>query len=104
MSYGASPPDEITLVYRPVGLSHVFTATGPEMSGFHISHPSLQVAFGLAALGLGRHVTSLYGIEANYEIQCSYDDFLSHLKGEGQQGNFVIARITHEAAGAYVAH
>jgi hypothetical protein len=97
-----NPPDEITLVYRPVGLSHVFTAAGPEMSGFHISSPSLEVAFGLAAPGLGRHVSSLYGVEAKYEIPCSFDEFLSHLKGEGQHGNFVIARMTQ--AECLVAH
>ncbi|MBI2713644.1 MAG: hypothetical protein HYX37_04220 [Rhizobiales bacterium] len=93
----ATPPDEITLVYRPVGQSHVFTAAEPEMSGFHISSPYLEVAFGLASIGLGGYVSKLYGIEAEYEIQCSFKEFEDHLKGKSTLANFVIAKMAqHE--------
>ena len=65
MGRPAAPPDEITLVYRPVGPSHVFTATGPSMSGFHISSPDLKVAFDLAGVALGKHVALIYGVHAH---------------------------------------
>jgi hypothetical protein len=75
----ANPPREITLVYRPVGKSHVFTATGPNMKGFHISSPHLRVAFDLAPVALGKHVGLIYGVPARYEIEHSFDDFAGHL-------------------------
>lgn len=86
-------PAEIILVYRPVGNSHVFTANGPKMSGFHISSPTLEVAFDLAGLALGKHVKLIYGIDAEYRIENSFDEFRNHLKGS-IQGNQVRARIT----------
>jgi|ERR1700682_1140903 len=92
----ATPPEEITLVYRPVGPSHVFTANGPGMSGFHISHPYRKVAFDLAVDALGKHVALLYGVDApQYEFDRSYEDFEAHLKVE-IEGNQVTARIAHK--------
>jgi hypothetical protein len=75
MGHRANPPSEVTLVYRPVGPSHVFTANGPEMSGFHISHPDRKVAFDLAGKALGEHVALIYGVDAHYEFERSFDDF-----------------------------
>jgi hypothetical protein len=95
MGSHATPPEEITLVYRPVGPSHVFTANGPQMSGFHISHPFRKVAFELAVEAIGKHVALIYGVDAEYVFDRSYDDFESHLKGE-IEGNQVKARITHK--------
>lgn len=89
------PPDEITLVYRPVGPSHVFTASGPEMCGFHISSPKLKVAFDLARASLGRHVALIYGGAAEYEFEHSFEAFEADLNGESLCGNIVKARITH---------
>jgi len=97
MGTRTSPPNEITLVYRPVGPAHVFTIKGPDMSGFHVSHPDRKVAFKLAGEALGKHVALIYGVDAHYEIVCSFDDFESHLKGE-IEGNQVKARITHKDA------
>jgi hypothetical protein len=91
------PPEEITLVYRPVGPSHVFTANGPEMSGFHISHPHRKVAFELAVEALGKHVALIYGVDTQYELERSYDDFETHLRNE-IEGNQVTARIAHTQA------
>jgi len=91
----ATPPEEITLVYRLVGPSHVFTANGPEMSGFHISHPNLKVAFDLAGKALGKHVSLIYRVDAQYEFERSFADFESHLKC-GISANQVKARITHQ--------
>lgn len=95
MAMGAhlNPPSEVTLVYRPVGKSHVFTANGHKMSGFHISSPVLKTAFELAGVALGKHVKTIYGIDAQYEIESSFDNFVKHLK-ESIQANEVKARIT----------
>lgn len=87
-----SPPREITLVYRPVGKSHVFTATGPNMKGFHISSPKLRLAFDLAPVALGQHVALVYGVPARYEIEHSFDDFEEHLS-ESIPGNRIKAVI-----------
>src|SRR4051812_44705817 len=88
-----TPPREITLVYRPVGKSHVFTATGANMKGFHISSPDRKVAFDLAALALGKHVGLVYGVHpVRYEIENSYDEFESHIGGiNGNRLRAVIA-------------
>lgn len=75
-----TPPREITLVYRPAGKSHVFTAAGAKMEGFHISSPDRKVAFDLAALALGAHVGMVYGVDPlRYEIETSYDEFEAHV-------------------------
>jgi hypothetical protein len=87
-----SPPHEITLVYRPVGQSHVFTATGPKMKGFHISSPDLRVAFDLAPVALGKHVALIYGVPARYEIEHPFADFEAHLR-ESIPGNRIRAVI-----------
>jgi hypothetical protein len=94
MGVRSTPPQEVTLVYRPVGPTHVFTANGPEMSGFHISHPDRKVAFELAGDALGKHVKLIYGVDAEYEFDRSFADFESHLKGE-ISANQVKARIAH---------
>jgi hypothetical protein len=80
-----------------VGPSHVFTANGPELSGFHISSPDLKVAFDLAGVALGKHVALIYGVEARYEFERSFDDFESHLKS-AISANQVKARIMHREA------
>jgi hypothetical protein len=89
-----TPPREITLVYRPAGKkSHVFTAAGAKMEGFHISSPDRKVAFDLAALALGAHVGLVYGVDPlRYEIETSYDDFEAHVGGiNGNRVRAVIA-------------
>ena len=93
----ASPPDEIILVYRPVGRSHVFTAKGPELSGFHISHPDLKTAFHLAGAALGKHVALIYDTEPRYEFERSFKDFETHLKGEILGNQVKARRIKREA-------
>lgn len=98
MPRGSSPPEEITLVYRPVGPSCVFTANGPEMSGFHISHPHRKVAFDLAVKALGKHVALIYGVDAHYEFELSYEDFEAQLKSHEITANEFKARITHTPA------
>jgi hypothetical protein len=89
----SNPPAEITLVYRPVGKSHVFTSASPEMSGFHMSHPSLKCAFELASFGLGKHVSELYNCNAAYKVDGNFEDFEAHLKGDSLRANLIRATL-----------
>jgi hypothetical protein len=95
-----APPEEITLVYRPVGPSHVFTALGYRMSGFHISHYDLKTAYEWAEASLGPHVKLIYGIEADYEIPMGFETFKRHITGHQklEDANKVTARIHEKAA------
>jgi hypothetical protein len=64
------------------------------MTGFHISHSNIRVAFDLAAASLGPHVKLLYGIDVQYEIPMSFDDFVQHIKGHRSlESNQITARI-----------
>lgn len=92
-AHTGTPPREITLVYKPVGKSHVFTATGSKMKGFHISSPDRKRAFDLAGVALGRHVGLVYGVQTvRYEILNSYDEFEAHVGGiNGNRLKAVIA-------------
>ena len=99
MARREAPPDEITLVYRPVGPSHVFTALGAHMSGFHISHPDLKVAYGLAEASLGPHVKLIYGVAVEYEIPMGFEAFSRHIKGhQSLDSNRLTARIHDKVA------
>jgi hypothetical protein len=80
-----------------VGLSHVFTANGAGMSGFHISHPFRKTAFELAKEALGKHIFLMYGVDVNYEFDRSFSDFEAHLKDE-IEANQVKARIAPKEA------
>jgi hypothetical protein len=97
MTRRQTPPQEIILVYRPVGKSHVFTSASPDMSGFHMSHPSLQCAFELASFGLGKHVSEMYGCEAAYKVEGNFEDFEAHLKGHSPRSNLIKATLNTKA-------
>ena len=99
MGRRAAPPQEITLVYRPVGKSHVFTSPSSEMAGFHISHPSLKFAFNLAGYALGKHISELYQCSAVYEIEGSFEEFQGHLKGESLRTNLITAHLSTRREG-----
>lgn len=89
----ATPPSEVTLVYRELGKTHVFTAQ--ELKGLHIGSSSLQTAFEQAIIALGEHVSRVFGCDAEYEAELSYDDFQRHLRADSASplsGNFVIAK------------
>jgi hypothetical protein len=96
----ATPPNEIALVYREVGASHVFNA--PEVPGFHIGSSLLKKAFEQALIGLGEHMSRVCGRSVHYGADLTYEQFLAHLKNPDLQGtealfsNFVIAKIAEE--------
>ena len=90
MSRNAAPPPEVTLVYREVGKTHVFTAAN--LRGFHVGSSSLHFAFDHLAAALGEHVSRACNCEASYRLQVSYDEFERHLTGCELTGNFVVAK------------
>src|SRR5262245_15917673 len=69
------PPDEITLVYRNLGMTHVFIAQ--EFRGFHVGGPTLREALDTAIHSLGKHVSLLYGLTTpvEYQLQGTLGDF-----------------------------
>lgn len=75
-----TPPAEVTLVYRTVGKTYVFTSE--DLPGYHIGSATLERAFELAVQGLGYHVSKIYGCHAQYSTQ-PFAEFEAHLKGEG---------------------
>lgn len=83
--------EQVTLTYRKVGETHVFTAR--ELPGLHIGSSSLYKAFEQSIKALGEHVTRLSGKEACYEAEMTFADFKKYLAGENAvMGSFVIAK------------
>jgi hypothetical protein len=85
-----TPPQEVNLIYREVGKTHVFTAA--ELRGFHIGSESLAFAYENLAQALSEHVSRVFGCEAKYCIEGSFDEFRHHLGSENLLGSFVIAK------------
>ena len=107
------PPEQVTLVYREVGKTHVFTAR--ELRGFHVGSCDRKFAFEHAFSALSEHVSRLYDCRAEYTSLLSYEQFENHLKapaGNGRdmltksmellRGSFVIAQKAHPAVACRV--
>ena len=92
-----APPEHVTLIYRAVGPTHVFTSS--EWSGFHIGSHDLRDAFNQAIEALGEYVTELYGCEATYVPEMTFETFEKHLHRRGKTAqqsladNFVTAKL-----------
>lgn len=79
-NYG-TPPERVTLLYREVGHTHVFTTS--EWVGFHIGSSKLRVAFEKAIEALGEYATELYGCSATYVPEIPFEEFERHLHDPG---------------------
>ncbi len=80
LSWGQKgPPPEVTLLYREVGKTHVFTADHDKLRGFHIGSSDLSRAFHQAAIALGEHVSRVFGCSANYTLEISFTEFQERL-------------------------
>lgn len=100
-----SPPKEVTLVYRNLGITHVFIAE--EFRGFHVGGATLRTAIDNAIHALGKHVTAVYGLEkpAQYTLQGTFDEFESQLQDADAPLNFsVVAQITPEKTATMRTH
>jgi hypothetical protein len=82
-------PQRVTLIYREVGNTHVFTS--PELRGFHIGMCDLNAAFDSAVLALGEHVSLLFNCKAKYHVDGGFVNFESHLKGGDVFAPMIIA-------------
>jgi len=99
------PPQEVTLVYRNLGMTHVFFAE--EFHGLHVGGQTLREALDNAIYALGKHITLLYGLStpAQYALQGTADDFESQLRDANAPLNFsVTAKMAPEIFGAIHAH
>lgn len=87
-------PNEVALVYRQVGSSHVFTAKSAP--GLHVGSSDLERAFDNALEGLGQHFTRLYGRQVSYQAEVDSAEFARRLSDgdEGLANCFVFARLT----------
>lgn len=95
----AMPPAEVTLVYREVGKTHVFTA--PDFRGFHIGSSVLKTAYEQAVIALGEHISRVYNCPASYRIERSFKEFETLLKKEDEfASNFVFAKREMENCAA----
>ena len=83
-------PNEITLVYREVGGTHVFTA--PNFKGLHIGSSDLKNAYSLVPVALSEHVSSVCSQESEYVLSMPFEQFESHLTSGSIMDSIVIAR------------
>lgn len=99
MPRDSSPPEQVTLVYRRVGDTHVFTA--PELPGLHVGSSSQAKAFEQSIKALGEHVSQLHGCTATYTVEMSFAMFKQCLAGENAVAcSFVTAKKAEHALAA----
>lgn len=98
-----APPTEITLLYRNLGMTHVFIAE--EFRGFHVGGATLQDALDTALHALGKHVGRLYELSTpvEYHLQGTLHDFEDQLRDADAPLNYsVTARISSSSRDAHV--
>lgn len=88
------PPREITLVYREVGKTHVFSTQ--EFRGFHVGSSSLKFAFEKAIVALGLHVSEEFSCPVEYVMESTFSEFEDHLSGKGVTPGFIVAKIAQK--------
>lgn len=89
-----APPTEVTLVYRNLGMTHVFIAE--EFRGFHVGGPSLREALDTAIHALGKHIELLYDLKSpvHYTLEGTLGEFEDRLQDADAPLNFhVTARM-----------
>jgi hypothetical protein len=97
-----SPPTEVTLLYRNLGMTHVFIAEN--FRGFHVGGTTLRDALDTAIHALGMHVSSLYSLPkpVEYRLDGTLDEFEDRLQDADAPLNFTVtARITATGAHAH---
>lgn len=105
VQWDASPPQQVTLVYRNLGITHVFIAE--EFRGFHVGGATLRDAMDNAIYALGKHITAVYGLKtpAQYTLRGTFDEFESQLQDADAPLNFsVIAQIATKKRATTRAH
>jgi hypothetical protein len=94
------PPEQVTLVYREVGKTHVFTAR--ELRGFHIGSCDRKFAFEHAFTALSEHVSRLYNCHAEYKPLSSFQQFENHLKVSATNGRDALSKSVELLQGSFV--
>jgi hypothetical protein len=84
-------PDEVALVYRMVGETHVFTSTG--IDGLvHVGSHDKRTAFDCAFKALSLHVSKTSGMAVEYEPEQSFEEFFDDAHAAEITGNFIVAK------------
>jgi hypothetical protein len=97
-----APPKEVTLVYRNLGMTHVFIAE--DFRGFHVGGPTLREALDTALHALGKHIKLLYDLPApvQYKLDGTLGEFEDRLQDPNAPLNFsVTARIAPPENGVH---
>lgn len=90
-----SPPDQVDLVYRKVGVNHVFASKG--IRGLvHVGHRDLAVAYHTVIEALNVHVTNTYGVPAKYVCETDIRDLA--FKVASTSGNMFAVHLDHRQA------
>jgi hypothetical protein len=86
-------PDQIELVYRRVGSTHVFMSRG--ITGLvHVGSHDRKSAFTGVIDALNFHVEQAYETPAVYEAGMSYEEFAMHVDTKDDlTGNFLTAKL-----------
>jgi hypothetical protein len=96
VSANATPPPEVTLIYRELGKTHIFTVA--ELRGFHVGSSSRSFVFNQLAEALSEHVSLVYGCKAQYRLEVAYEEFEARLNGGELRAPFLIAKRAEEHA------
>lgn len=90
LSGAKAPPKEVTLVYRNLGMTHVFIAE--EFRGFHVGGPTLREALDTAIHALGKHIELLYDLSSpvSYTLEGTPDEFEDRLQDADAPLNFAV--------------
>ena len=90
-----SPPENVNLVYRKVGKTHVFSTEGAR-GLVHVGSVDRENAFNSVIPALSKHITAAYEREASYTCEMSYSDFVQHLdEANSLSAGFVEFRLDH---------
>ena len=89
MDNAARIPEEVGIVYRNVGNTHVFTSKGIE-GLVHCGSSELEDAFNQVIACLNHHVSEVYDCEVEYKSQVPFNEFEQHLASSNDiVGNFL---------------
>lgn len=90
--------------HKQVGGTHILTS--PDLPGLHIGDPRLDRAFDMISPAVSVLVEAIYGIEAEYEPDVSFENLQETLDAGGKeasQQNLMIATAIMARAGSHCA-
>ena len=101
MENSANIPEEVGIVYRSAGSTHVFTSKG--IKGLvHCGSSDLEDAFNQVIACLNHHVSEVYNCEVEYKSQMSFEEFSQHLASDNDiLANFLTLTLDSKSAACH---